>query len=68
MPGLAMLPLYWDHFRTHCGDRTCRSQMLHLLYPVVVRSGQYVGIPSFVQHVGLGAAELLHTEQLVLYS
>ena len=68
MPGLAMLPVYWDHFRAHCGGRICRSRMLHLLYRVVVRSGQYVGIPSFIQQVGLGAAELWHTELLVLYS
>ena len=58
MPGLAMLPLCWDHFRTHYGGRMCRSQMLRLLCRVVVRSGQYVGIPDFIQQVNLGAAEL----------
>lgn len=46
----------------------CRSQMLRLLCRVVVRSGRYVGIPNFIQQVDLGAAELQHTEQLVLYS
>ena len=53
-----MLPLCWDHFRTHYGGRMCRSQMLRLLCRVVVRSGQYVGIPDFIQQVNLGAAEL----------
>ena len=53
-----MLPLYWDHFRAHYEGRICRSQMLHLLCRVIVRSGQYVDIPSFIQQVDLGTAEL----------